>query len=79
MSQYLNSRHFPSVSPEENFKLKTKLAFLRDQEASRDFFSVTGNYQRTLANPHPRKPWPEIQDKLMTLLKCGICGSGRRR
>jgi len=71
MSQYLSNQHFPSASPEADFKLKTDLSSLLDREGARDFFAVMGGYQRILANPHQRKHWPEIQNRLMTLFQCG--------
>lgn len=71
MSQYLSSQHFPSISLEEDFKLKTQLALLLDAEVRSDFFALMGRYQRILADPHRRELWPAVQAKLMTLFQCG--------
>jgi len=71
MTNYLSSRHFPSVTAEQAQALSANLTAILDSHEATDFYRLFADYQTILADNQQHANWPEIHEKLQTLFKCG--------
>ncbi len=71
MTNFLNSKHFPTISSAEKQDLEDSLSNILQNDYHGSFFVLLGKYQRILADNDQRKQWPEIHKKLDTLFKYG--------
>lgn len=71
METMLSSENFPSVTPSQQEDLETSLQSVLKSDYKGSLFSMLASYQRVLADNSLRDYWPEINQKLQTLFKCG--------
>ena len=71
MTEYLDSRNYPSSSSSRAKRLTTELESLLHSDFSGDMYVVLAGYQRILADNRQREKWPLIHKKLETLFMCG--------
>lgn len=67
----LSSNNFPCPSEKERNALESKLQSILQSDYHGNLHAMLASYQRTLADNHQRKAWPEIHEKLKTLFMCG--------
>ncbi|MDH3346682.1 MAG: hypothetical protein OEM02_01090 [Desulfobulbaceae bacterium] len=71
MTDYLNSKNFPSKNQKEDQALAQSLNEILRNDYPGSFFELLGTYKNILADNNQRHKWANINEKLMVLFKCG--------
>ncbi|SPD71826.1 conserved hypothetical protein [uncultured Desulfobacterium sp.] len=73
MSDFLDSRHFPSASAPEDSKLAESLERILNEELKGSFLNLFSGYKNILGDNSRKKEWFSIHEKLAVIFKCGKC------